>query len=435
MPINSLHPEYRQVIDQWTRCKDVVAGSDAIKAKGVKYLPRLGAQSTTEYGAYKTRALFFSAAGRSLDGLVGMLTRRMPTLEYSSEMKKYFIDVDMTLSFEEVRVRIARELLLTGRVLTLIDWPKEGGDPYITTFSAEQVINWQTQSDGSLLWAVVQESVVTAPHADKYALATVVRYRLLDVSSGEYVVTVYDSEMNVVEAVVPKVRNMSLTSIPGMFVTPEGITAAVVKPPILDIVDVNLSQYLTSADLEHGRHFTALPTPVISGASSDTKLKIGGQTAWSIPEKAKAYFLEFQGLGLTSLERAISEKTSQMAQFSTRLMDTSSRGSEAVDTVKLRHSSEAATLTSIANAMERALIILYTWIATFEDFDIPTILLNKDFLNSKLSHLELKQLTESYISGAIDEDTYFFNLYRGELVNSDKKVFTSKPADSQTSDQ
>ena len=39
--------------------RDVLAGEDAVKATGEKYLPRLDSQSDGEYGAYKARASFF----------------------------------------------------------------------------------------------------------------------------------------------------------------------------------------------------------------------------------------------------------------------------------------------------------------------------------------------------------------------------------------
>ena len=66
MPVNSTHPEYNASLAAWSRARDVLAGEDAVKAAGTKYLPRLDAQSDEEYEAYKTRASFFGATARTV---------------------------------------------------------------------------------------------------------------------------------------------------------------------------------------------------------------------------------------------------------------------------------------------------------------------------------------------------------------------------------
>jgi hypothetical protein len=278
-----------------------------------------------------------------------------------------------------------------------------------------------------LLWIVLKYTYTEPSSEDQFETVEVAGYALLSVQSGVYTVTKYNDDGEATITITPTISGKPLTSIPGVFVNANGISADIIKPPMLDIVDVNLSQYVTSADLEHGRHFTALPTPVVSGVSAETSLRIGSQTAWAIPEKAKAYYMEFQGSGLSSLEGALSEKTSQMAQFSTRLMDTSSRGSEAVDAVRLRHSSEAATLSSVVTAVENTLIFLYKIVAQSERTSSPSIQLNKDFLDSRLSHSELKELSQALLDGSIDKETFFFNLQRGEMIPKDKTQMNSEP--------
>ena len=41
MPVNSTHADYDLMLPAWLRARDVFAGEDAVKAAGVKYLPRL----------------------------------------------------------------------------------------------------------------------------------------------------------------------------------------------------------------------------------------------------------------------------------------------------------------------------------------------------------------------------------------------------------
>jgi hypothetical protein len=48
MPVNSLHPDFEAMLPVWTRARDVIAGEDAVKVAGEKYLPRLTEQADPE---------------------------------------------------------------------------------------------------------------------------------------------------------------------------------------------------------------------------------------------------------------------------------------------------------------------------------------------------------------------------------------------------
>src|ERR1700720_4663113 len=51
MAIGGTHPDYDATAQQWSRARDVLPGEDAVKAAGVKYLPRLDSQSDEKYVA------------------------------------------------------------------------------------------------------------------------------------------------------------------------------------------------------------------------------------------------------------------------------------------------------------------------------------------------------------------------------------------------
>src|SRR3954471_23197395 len=78
MPVNSTHPDYDAALPDWIRARDVLAGEDAVKAAGERYLPRLDSQSEEEYLAYRRRAAFFNATARTADGYIGLIFRRAP---------------------------------------------------------------------------------------------------------------------------------------------------------------------------------------------------------------------------------------------------------------------------------------------------------------------------------------------------------------------
>src|SRR4029453_8322494 len=78
MPVNTTHPDYDFALPGWVRARDVLAGEDAVKSAGEKYLPRLDSQTDDEFLSYRKRAAFFNATERSAEGFIGLIFRRPP---------------------------------------------------------------------------------------------------------------------------------------------------------------------------------------------------------------------------------------------------------------------------------------------------------------------------------------------------------------------
>lgn len=60
MPVNETHPAYDYAVPGWQLCRDVDAGSRAVKSKKTRYLPKPSAGWDREsYSAYLLRAAIF----------------------------------------------------------------------------------------------------------------------------------------------------------------------------------------------------------------------------------------------------------------------------------------------------------------------------------------------------------------------------------------
>ncbi len=452
MPVSTKHIEYEKYESDWKKCRDVYNGQRAVKEAGPAYLPRLTEQTDAEYNAYKGRALFYSITSKSVGALVGMAMIRPPILKYPEAMRPYFIE-NSGVEFYEAFGAVIQEVLLMGRYGVLIDRQFENGRPQIHGYRAESIINWRTSRDGLPYLVVLQESTLDETTSDEYLVSVKTQYRVLRLVPRDqillnprlmkdilvdttalpivnrpgsdliYTVSIYDEKEQHVSTVVPTNSGRPMNVIPFYAAGPVGIGFNVGKSPMLDIADINISHYNTSADLEHGRHFTGLPTAVVSGIEAGTKLKIGSMSAWVLPDKdAKAQYLEFTGQGLGSLENAMKEKQAQMASLSSRLLDNSANGSEAADAIRLRYMSESASLSSICRTTEAMLNLCYKTIAAMEghDPDEVTIHLEKEFHNSRLSATDVAKMTESYLSGGMSVETYVFNLRRGDMLSTDR---------------
>lgn len=422
MPIDSTHPMYDKYRQDWENSRDAVGGQRAIKAKGTRYLPRLSGQDDDEYKAYKERALFYSITSKTLAALVGMITEKPPTTEYPDAMRPYFDD-DYGHQFTELVSTAASELMLVSRIGLLVDRPVDGGKPYVSVYTTENIINWETDASGNLTWVVLKEEY-WAEGNDRYERCLKTRYRELSIVDGRLEVKLFEDSNGVYTAQSPTtITNTGrvMDKIPFICATSIGLGIDPVKPTMSDIVDINISHYRTSADLEHGRHFTGLPTPYITGGETNKVLKIGSTAAWIIPDpSAKVGFLEFTGQGLQSLEKALTEKQGQLASMSARMIDNSSRGSEAAETVRLRYMSEVSGLKVTAGVVQALLNATYQLIASMESIDSSSvkIKMNTDFLESAMSAAELKAWFEVYQSGGISKDVFVYALRKGQKIDN-----------------
>jgi hypothetical protein len=102
MPANSLHPQYLEMLNAWSRARDVLAGEDAVKAAGERYLLRLDSQTDDDYAAYRSRASFFNATAPTADGYIGQIFRRAAFIKLPDNdtalgraLKAFNHDVDM----------------------------------------------------------------------------------------------------------------------------------------------------------------------------------------------------------------------------------------------------------------------------------------------------------------------------------------------------
>lgn len=451
--IATIHPQLKERLYQIYRCRDTIKGTDYVKNGGTLYLPKLGDQSQSEYEAYKTRANFLGATERTVSVMVGSLLRK-PAETNVPDKLDYLIE-DMTghgESLEDFIRQVSHCLMSTGRVAILLD--RITGVPpddkiYYKYFPSDQITDWDVdESPGKprKLTRVVLEEYFMVREGFRKSLR--VRYREYILKNNVCTVTFHEqmgdtnvgmklSAANLRGLQFKKKRRVTLKSrgkpldyIPVTFVSSgQEDNYEPGKPPVLDVADINLSHYRTSADLEHGRHWTALPTPYFTGLDADSEITIGSGKAMIMKDPSStAGFLEFSGVGLKSLEAARKEKEDQMAFLGARMLTDKSNGSENAEVTRINHSGEIAVLTDLARALSRGLTKAFVYAAKWDNApeDGIFIRINTDYINTYMSSGDLQSLTSAYQAGAISLDTYLARLQRGEIIPEDVDIDEEK---------
>lgn len=425
MPINSTHPAYDANVGKWQRCRDAYDGSDAVKERGKEYLPMLGGQDSTEYAAYTKRALFYEATARTIEGFVGAIARKEPVATAPAKMEPVLENVSGDgVGLLEFIKRMSSETMLTGRTGILVEFDEAKNMPHLAIYTAESITNWLAGDTPSI---VLMETVFEADPADRFKLKPILQYRELTLDGGKYTVNLWrkregvigrDNEWFIAETIVPTNRGRGLSQIPFFWLSPRGGTSAIDKPPLLGMVDVALSHYRSSADLEHGRHFTALPTLWVSGIDSGDPIRIGSATVLKLPQpECRAGYTEFTGQGLGSLERALDSKEHMMAVLGAAVFADQRKGVEAAETARIRQSGETSLLMGVVNSVEEvieaALTFAADWMGAGGKVEVE---INRDFFDTVIDPALMASLLQALQGGAISKETFLYNLQQAEML-------------------
>jgi hypothetical protein len=454
--VSTTHRDYDKFAPKWKRCRDCVAGQDAVHAATTAYLPKLkdesdglgGTPNDNDYSARLKRSDFFNGTWRTIAGLGGMAFRKPPTVKVPTGIEPYLDDINLAgVPMDALAMETLDEVLSVGRIFILVDHPEPpdnvtpltvavaetmGVRPMIQLYPAESLINWKfgrVANAWVLTMAVLKECVAVPKDEfeDKYED----RYRVLDLDeTGKYRQRLFrklegKTDEQIGSDVYPTMNGKVLNYIPGIIVGADGMGDQIDEPPLIDLVDANLALYGINADYRHGLHFTGLPTPYVAGyqaSQQGEKFYIGSTSAWVFPDpNAKVGFLEFTGQGLDALKQARDDKKLEMAMLGARMIaDETSKARETLGATQIKRQGENGVLSRIAQAvseaLEWALRVFTEW--TGQSGEV-VYQINRDFQPTLIDAPTLTALTASLQAGAISQEEFFDLLQRGDLIKAE----------------
>lgn len=481
-----IHPEYEYWRSEWTKIRDALAGEREIKRKGAVYLrPMPGTDKNDKdgrYAEYLYRAVFYNMSAQTLAGMVGQVFRRPPVIrhlpiKFENAVKRFAKDGTSHQGFAKT---VASEQIAIGRFGVLVDVASQvqqaSPQSYAVGYAAENILDWtiedvdgfyqptrvllrefvredglgnqpepaptkrgqrarkQTQmvrlADGSMVPASgpVRQSIQST---GGYTYITVYRELLLDRGadgSRVYRQRVYREDPTGIpwEEFTPNIRGNTIPFIPFVFFGSQSNAGDCEKPPLLDIVNLNLAHYRTYAELEYGRFYTALPTYYAPGNDDNdaSEYHIGPGMVWQVPEGQAPGILEFKGEGLKTLERALNEKEAQIAAIGGRLMPGMSKSvSESDNQSQMREANEQSLLLNVIMALEEGMALVVRYWLMFRDVPLRETAslryeIDTTFLSTALDARALRAIQQLYEGGLLPIDDLYENFQRNGIISS-----------------
>lgn len=327
--VSHIRSELKTKLTAYRLINDCLAGEEAVKARKTDYLPKPNSFVTEEgdrYTAYITRANFYSATKRTLDGLCGQIFMRDPVIEVDSIYDPIVANTNgLGVNLIQLSKKGVRYALSLGRAGLFVDYPVTEkavsrqqiikGDirPTITLYRPEHCINWRTKERNGrqILSLVVLKEIYADSAEDDFVETFKERYRVLKLVNDVYTVEVHTPASEpvkrgkVVTALKTTYTKTSYTptkadgstfdEIPFSFIGAENNDADVDEPPLYDIASLNIAHYRNSADYEESVFVVGQPTPVLTGLTEDWvknvlngKVQLGSRAAICLPTGGSA---------------------------------------------------------------------------------------------------------------------------------------------------
>ncbi len=398
-----------------------------------------------EYDGYVYRAEFTPFATRTAEGTHGLMFGKQLSLECPDNLKVYLENIDgKGNDLYKFTNDVVWDCMITGWGGILIDAPfgedvsqalgeELGIYPYCTFYRAEDIINVRTKTIGrkEVVVLVVLKETEEVETVDVYTTEIKNRYRVLELDeNGFYKESVTDEYGTPISEVYPRKKGSLMTSIPFYFLPNKKPIMPMFKP----VIDVNLSWYHKSADLENGLHWTGCPTPYVLGYTPETRidettgqevpvseLKLGGSQIVYLPQGTSAFnYLEFSGSGLSQLANAMEKDEERMAILGARIISQEKKGVESAETARIHRAGENSVIATFANECSKVITNvvrdMLEWTTGTEIADDITVAINTDYDISTMSAQELTALVSLWQSGGISKKILFKNLKEGEII-------------------
>ncbi len=442
------HPAITNLVDQWSRCRDVVAGQDQVRSKGQEYLPKLDTQDENTYArTFLQNAHFFNAASRTVDGMAGALFTKLPEIEVPKNIEVLLQDSDNAGTPLTVFAHdLARDILTIGRGGILVDQGEaESKRPYLVSINGENLTNWASSRvngvETTTMVMIRERSLKPESEikngGDPYKLIEVEAYRelYLDPDSGNYSIRVWKQTRKdhlVASAkaqwapgavTVPTRRGVPLTHIPFVFVNPRSLAPKPEKPPLLDLVDINLAHFRIAALRSWVLLHVGSPMCYISGGPTKTQQPVnyGSSNILILPSGGKIAFASMGSDGVAAIKAEADDLKKAMEVLGGRLLESQPSHAETAHAVSMRHQGEMASLSSISNTLGYALqsaLQYAAWWAGSEEKPTDTkvaVKINSDFL-ANLSDKDISSFVALIQNDVITRRTAYAALAKAGLT-------------------
>lgn len=442
---------YMRMFPVWEKIDTVLAGSQAMRDAGERYLPRHEHEKDKRYQDRRASAVLYNATKQTLDSWVGRPFSDPVQIgeDVSEEVKAWLDDVDLQGNAVGVFARTwFREGLAKGLAHVLVDSPDFGDDDRPRTVADDVRENarpyWSFIRPENLIFAssVVEQGKEILTHARireqvvsrvGFGEDVVDRIRIFDrvfegTSGGDEAGVYYSiwehqkderGKRSWVQVQPPRKIGIGVIPIVTFYASRVGFMEA--DSPIEDLADLNIRHWQSYSDQINILTASRFPMLALSGGTDEDATRSIGP--WSLlytaDAKGKFYYVEHEGAAIAAGRTDLKDLEEQMASYGADYLR--KRSGSATATARALDSAEATSplqdaVVRFNDAMQTAFDLMGAWRAID---DMGTISVAVDFGPESVVRDDLSSLVEARKLGDLSRADFLAELRRRGVLGDE----------------
>lgn len=472
-------PLYTEQAHRWRLCRDVMLGTEAMRAHNAIYLVQGAAETDGEFALRTQRAECFPMFKETVKGMTGLVFRKDPVLQddVPDPLVELSENIDGAGTHLAVFLRqVFEDAMQTGHAGILVDMPQSpltdraltiaeeqalGMRAYWLHIAAEQIVNWRTDVIHGvtvLTLLVIRERHIAPMGA--FMTAMVTRYRVFrrDLVTGVVSFSVYefgpDNDQEMREAQTGILRNVQ--AIPFAVVYAGQRRGPLTSfPPLVDLAYTNVAHMQVLADHRTSLHMAGVPIFVRIGMEETpgdpnrgigdgfdaTQLDattpegiaqieaingggsvqvIGPNMGIDLPLGGNAKYVEHNGNALSASQAELTAIEKRAAAQGLSLLSPDNRAAETAEAKRLDRAQQDAALSRAARSMQDCTEQALEYTAQF--LRLPSggsCQFNTDFQDLVMDTALFSELSKSTLAGQIPLTTFWQLLMTGNILPDD----------------
>lgn len=453
---DKVHPSYDRMKERWRKCRDLMIGTDAIRAGGTFYLPKFDQESDKAYEARRTIAAVYDGFKRTVKASAGMLLEKPPTLgdDMPGELKTLAENIDNAGTHLNVFTeRIATDALTVGHAGILVEYPRVenpaavdadtekrlGLRPYWVMVRAEDImlaLYGKTNGATQLQLLVIRE--VADVRVGKFGVRSAKRYWVYRQEGATVTYECYEEPENggAPASQGAPVMLQNAARIPfSPLVVGEKLGAMETIPPLYGLAELNLEHHRIKTGRESIQELAFVPTMVRVGYQPRQDPNDPGKLIWDpvllgtrnvvdvpiidgVPGDLK--WLSPDVTVLEPSDKTLQDIKADMGAVGLSFLAPDHRVAETAEAKRIDSAAQKASLRSFAKALGDCLELAFQMTAAYlpgkPEVKSGSVTIHTDFEATIMDAAMVTALTSAASVGKLSLDTLLLLMEKGGIL-------------------
>ena len=437
--VNEQSDVIKELAREWAVLEPLMAGTQAMRAGGQKFLPRWPNESIESYTARLATATLFPAYRRTVSVMSGKPFAKPVTLQDNvpAQIRQWAEDIDkqgvnlhafaaemfaesfyglagILVDYPDTTVRDEMGRPVAQQRRTVAQAEAEGIRPYWVRVKHNQILGWRASlRNGSMQLDQLRLMESVEEPDGEFGTQVIPQVRVLYPGRWE----IWRQEGKGWGIYMEGVTTLPYVPFVPLYGRREGYMVG--RAPLIDLAYLNIKHWQSQSDQDTILHVARTPILVMIGAEDETQLTVGAQSAVKLPIGADLKFVEHSGAAIEAGAKSLLALEEQMIQTGAELLVKKPGDRSATEAANDAEANKS-DLQRMVESFEDALDLALQYTADYARLGSGgNVSLFKDFGAATLSDASAQLVLNAQASGLLSKETALEELKRRGIVDAE----------------